>query len=114
MSMTGPGTSGLPLFAPPAPDPVQAVHDAAEAEHAEFLDRVRKLLLGLFGGTELVISTDEAWHWMERYGVKLPEGASPNVLGTLFSGWNRAEPVSWTRSKREGSHGNLLRTWRIR
>lgn len=103
--------SELPLFAPAVPAVVTAVHDRAEAAHAEFLGRVRRILLGMYAGSGTAISTDEAWSAMERYGIKLPEGASPNVLGSLFSGWERARAVGWTRSKRLGANGNLLRTW---
>lgn len=106
--------SELPLFAPPVESAaVQAVHDRAEDTHAEFLDRVRRILAGMYASGGYVISTDEAWAAMERYGIRIPEGCSPNVLGSLFSGWERATPVGWTRSKRPGANANLLRTWEI-
>lgn len=114
MSLSGPGVAGLPLFAPPANSPaVQAVHDRAEDTHADFLDRVRRTLAGMYGGSGTAVSTDEAWSAMERYGIRIPDGCSPNVLGSLFSGWSRAKPVGWTRSKRPGANANLLRTWTI-
>lgn len=107
--------SDLPLFAPAAvtDTAVRAVHDHAEDRHAEFLDRVRRILAGMYAGSETAISTDEAWSAMERYGIRIPEGCSPNVLGSLFSGWDRAQPIGWTRSKRPGANANLLRTWVI-
>lgn len=105
----------LPLFAAMrAPDPVPAVHDAAELEHAAFLNRVRRILVGMYAGRGQAISTDEAWNAMDRYGVKLPAGASPNLMGSLFSGWSRARATGHVvRSKREGAHGNWIRTWVI-
>lgn len=114
MSERAPMTD-LPLFAPDrAPEPVPAVHTAAELEHAAFFDRVRRILGNMYGGTDRAISTDEAWKVMELYGIKLPAGASPNLLGTLFSGWKRARATDKViRSKRFGAGGNMLRTWLI-
>lgn len=103
----------LDLFAPPATPEVREIHERLEAAHAAFLGRVRGVLAGMYGGSGIAISTDDAWRCMEGYGIKLPADASPNLMGSLFSAWSRAKPIGWTRSKREGSHGNLLRLWEI-
>lgn len=106
--------SDLPLFAPPAPPEVQAIHGRLEDSHARFLDRLRAIVAGCFAGSGIEISTDNAWELMAKYRVKLPEGASPNLMGSLFSGWERATAVGWKRSKRDGAHGNLIRTWVVK
>lgn len=104
----------LPLFAAPVPDAVKAVHDHAETEHAAFLNRVRRILAGMYGGRPEPISADEAWDAMDRYRIALPAGASPNLMGSLFSGWPRARATGLTtRSKRRGANGNLLMLWLI-
>lgn len=96
------------LFAPPE---VEAIHDEMERRNGEFLERVRRLVAGHHAGTGEAISTDEVWRIMDRYGIAVPDGCSPNVLGGLFSHWSRARAKGWTRSTRAGAHGNLLRTW---
>jgi hypothetical protein len=53
------------------------------------------------------------WSILERYGIDFPPGCSPNVLGGLFSEWDRARAVGWTRSKREKANRNLIRLWVI-
>lgn len=114
MSQVPQPLSMLPLFADPAPAPVRAVHDAAEAEHAAFLDRVRRLLAGHYAGSGIEVTTDHAHDLMDRYGIKPPAGASPNLLGTLFSGWDRARSTGrMVRSKRRGANGNVLICWKI-
>ena len=107
--------TGLPLFAPPASEhpAVKAVHDRHRSEHADWLARLRQVFARLYGGTRLPVSTDEVWLTMRRNGIELPAGASPNILGSFFSGWERAPPVGWTRSRRAGAHANLIRTWQI-
>lgn len=110
----------LPLFAPPAPERVKLsdVHAAAEREHAAFFERLRDLVGKLFAGRE--ITSDQVRWTMDRYVIDFPPGASPNVMGTFFSGWDRAVPVmvndqvQLTRpSQRKASHGNPLKVWRI-
>lgn len=102
----------LPLFAAPAP--VKAVHDRAETEHAAFLTRVRLLLAGIYARRGIAICADQVHEVMEKYRIKLPAGASPNLLGSMFSGWPRARATGQhTRSKRPGANGNLLMTWVI-
>lgn len=101
----------LPLFAP-VPELVKAVHDSAETEHGAFLERVRRLVAGHWAPSGRPISMDEVHEIMDRYRITLPAGASPNILGTLLSGWSRARATGqMIRSKRLGSNGNLIRTW---
>lgn len=111
----------LPLFAAPDPERVvvSKVHAAAEREHAVFFDRLRRLAFSHFKGME--ICSDQIRWLMERYAIDIPAGSSPNIMGTFFSGWDRAEAVMLTEhvqkttpSKRRGSHGNLLKCWRIK
>jgi hypothetical protein len=45
--------------------------------------------------------------------LRIPDGMSPNCMGTFFSTWDRAEKVGMIRSVRDGSNGNLIFTWRI-
>lgn len=113
----------LPLFAPPpVSEPrVATAHDRAEVEHVAFLNRVRKILEGMFSGTDIRVTTDDVWEAMDRYGIHLPLGASPNLLGSFFSGWGRAQPVVDDEGKqrlqasaRRGANGNLLRVWKVR
>lgn len=112
MSLTGPGTAGLPLFAEPAPEPVRRKLEAFEVREASFLDRVRSLVLGHYKGSEC--TADDAHRIMTRYQVEVPTGCSPNVMGTLFSGWSRATNTGRTiRSKRPGAGGNIIAVWRI-
>lgn len=104
----------LPLFAAPepAPAPVRAQLDRFEREESDFLMRVRRLLLGHYRGSEC--DADKAHRVMERYGVTVPAGCSPNVMGTLFSGWDRARDSGrMIRSKRPGAGGNLIKVWLI-
>lgn len=104
----------LPLFAGTAPESVEIVHDAAELEHAAFFERVRRLVAGHYAGSGRAISMDEVHEIMEKFGIKLPAGASPNVLGSMLSGWSRARRApEMIRSKRLGSKGNVLMTWTI-
>ena len=105
-------TETLPLFAPRAPEPVPTIHTNFEALQSEFLDKLRRLLeLRYADGPP--ISTDDVWERMEEWGITIPEGVSYNVMGTLFSGWDRARPHTWLRSKRKNAHGNLIRSWYI-
>lgn len=112
MSLIGPGVAGLPLFGQPAPEPVRATHAAFEDREASFLERVRRLVLGHYKGSEC--TADDAHRIMTRYQVEIPAGCSPNVMGTLFSGWDRASDTGrMIRSKRDGAGGNLIKVWRI-
>lgn len=115
MSQTGPGVAGLPLFAPAALAPADAgPRDAAEERHAAFLERVRHLVAGHYAGTGITVTADDVHRIMDQYRIGLPEGASPNCLGTFFSGWNRARSTGhMVRSKRAGSNGNPLLQWII-
>lgn len=112
MSLTGPGTRGLPLFDEPAPPAVQAVHAELETREASFLERVRRLVLGHYRGSEC--TADDAHRIMARYQIGVPAGRSPNVMGTLFSGWDRAHDTGrMIQSRRDGAGGNLIKVWRI-
>lgn len=115
MSQVGPGVAGLPLFAPEPPAPSDAgPRDHAEAEHQRFLERVRRLFAGHYAGSRITVTTDDVWRIMERYRIELPAGASPNILGTFFSGWDRARSTGhMVRSKRSGANGNALVQWTI-
>ena len=124
MSQVGPGVAGLPLFGAVEERPAKPVHDRHQEEHAVFFERVRGLVAGRYGGHGIRVTTDEVWDTMERYGVKLPPGASPNILGSFFSAWDMAEPVEdlidgerrqrMQKSKRRGANGNLLRVWTVK
>lgn len=104
----------LPLFAEPTPPAVKAVHDAAELEHAAFFDRVRRLVAGHYAGSGIRISMDDVHRILDRYGIKLPAGASPNIWGSFFAGWSRAKSTgTFVRSKRDGSNGNLIAEWLV-
>jgi hypothetical protein len=117
MSQIGPGTMGLPLFEP-TPPPVQAKLRSLEELHAEWMNTLRALVLMKHGGRE--VTMDDVHDCMDAAGSKLPAGASPNILGGFFSGWAHARPAclsdgtpKWTRSKRAGANGNLLRVWKV-
>lgn len=113
MKPSGGNVHDLPLFAEPVPAFVRHIQGQNEDAHDKFLTRLRERLAFEYAGTGTEISTDHAWATMTRWGISLPEGASPNCLGSLFSGWSRATPKGWTRSKRDGAHANLLRQWQI-
>ncbi len=50
----------------------------------------------------------------EHPELRIPDGMSPNVMGSFFSTWACAERTDgFRRSKREGTHGNPLIAWRI-
>lgn len=91
---------------------MQQVHDRFEQAEAPFLERVRRLIAGHYAGSEC--SADDAHRIMVRYGVTIPAGCSPNVMGTLFSGWDRARDTGrMIRSKRDGAGGNLIKVWLV-
>lgn len=120
MSLTGPGVSGLPLFDEPkvVARKIDAVLEVEERENAAFLNRVRHLVAGHFKGQD--ITTDQVWWVMGRYGIEIPAGKSPKILGTFFRGWSRASMVLDSEgkqrkrpSKRQGANGNDLGVWLI-
>lgn len=89
---------------------VRRIHERMEETNAEWMKRVRNGFAFHFAGRE--VTTDDLWGYMEANDLRSP--ASPNLLGSFFSGWDRAKPTSqFARSNRKGAHGNLLRKWRI-
>jgi hypothetical protein len=114
----------LPLFAQPA-SPTKgkrkshAAGAAAASGHDEFLARLREAVAFYYGGTGLQITTDEVWLTMKRKKINLPAGASPNILGSFFKGWDRAVPVMGTNGQQRVTMsqrviGNFLRMWIVR
>lgn len=109
-------TSDLPLFSPPNPEAeeVERIHEDMEDRNRRWLSRARRELARLYEWAGRPLSTDDLWKMMETGDVPaLPPDASSNLLGSVFSGSDEWEPVGFIRSSREGSHGNLLRTWRL-
>lgn len=120
MSATGPGTAGLPLFAATdTREEIKRVRVQAEVKHAEFFSRLRHLVGQMFAGQD--ITSDQVRWVMDRYGLGIPAGASPNIMGTFFTGWDRAEPVMGLEGKqrtrvttRKEGRGNDLKVWLIK
>ena len=79
-------TSDLPLFSPPNPEQetVDEIHQDMEDRNRRWLTRARRELARLYEWAGRPLSTDDLW-----------------------------EAVGFIRSSREGSHGNLLRTWKL-
>ena len=77
----------------------------AASGHAAWLERTRRraLYLALLNGT---VTTDDLW----LAGVRPPEGASPNIFGSIFND-PRFRFVGYVKSKRPKAHRNLLRVW---
>lgn len=91
---------------------VRQIHDQLEETNAEWMSRVRAGFAFHFVGQG--VSTDDLWAFMDANDNELPPGASPNLLGSFFRGWDRARPTGqMIRSKRRGAHSNVLATWRI-
>ncbi len=104
----------LDLFSiTPAPEDVREIHDSMESRAEEPMAAWRDWLRAYARAHLSPVSTDDLWRAMDKGLVPpIPEGSSPNVLGSVFSGDPRGwRPVGWERSRRDGSHGNLLRTW---
>ena len=104
----------LDLFTPPpAPPEVRPIHEAMEARAETPMAAWRRWLREHARALQRPVTTDDLWRAMDRGQVPpIPEGSSPNVLGSVFSGdpagWRA---VGWERSTREGSNGNALRSW---
>jgi len=61
-----------------------------------------------------LISTDHVWRLMrERPELRIPDGMSSNVMGSLFASWELATHEGHVRSERDGANRNLLTQWRI-
>ncbi|GMV07394.1 MAG: hypothetical protein AMXMBFR53_36690 [Gemmatimonadota bacterium] len=125
MSMHTPTTFGLPLFgnAEPKPEPVKTaeVLDRMAVERRDWLRYMRTRLVQVFlgrvrdvGRERAYVTTDDAWDLIDAEPTLcgLPAGASPNLLGALFRGWEWQAIDREHVSTREGSHGNLLTRWR--
>jgi hypothetical protein len=103
----------LPLFAAPAPEEVREIHQAMASRAEEPMQAWREWLRGYALAHLTPVSTDDLWRAMDRGLVPpIPEGSSPNVLGSVFSGdpagWRR---VGFARSTRNGANGNLISEW---
>lgn len=107
------GTADLPLFADPAPPGVEPIHRKMEDRAPDPMAAWRKWLRDHARAHMTPVSTDDLWRAIERGAVPpIPEGQSPNVLGSVFSGdprgWRR---TGFVRSRREGANGNLISEW---
>lgn len=126
MSLRTPTTYGLPLFAPeaePEPEPVKAtaVLDRMAEERRDWLRYMRTRLVQVYfarvtaaGRDAAFVTADDARQLMDAEPTLcgLPAGASTNLLGALFRGWEWQAIDREHVSTREGSHGNLLTRWR--
>lgn len=106
-------TSAVPsLFDTPEGSEVREIQADQEARNAAFLRHLRACVA--FHWIGRTVTTDEVWQTMEANGLEIPAGASPNLLGSFFAGWDRATATGEVRrSSRKGAHGNLLRCWVI-
>lgn len=92
---------------------VRDIHASMEESNAEWLARVRNGFAFHFSGR--TVTADDLWSYLDAHDIALPADSSPNLLGSFFSGWDRAKGTGdFIRSKRPEAHANLLRKWEIR
>lgn len=91
---------------------VRKIHESMEESNADWLARVRNGFAFHHAGRE--VTTDDVWTYLDAHDIALPADSSPNLLGSFFSGWDRARAADrFVRSKRKGANANLLRCWRL-
>lgn len=125
MSLRAPTTFGLPLFGPPPePEPAkaQSVLDAMAEERRAWLRYMRARLAQTYlarvterGRDAAYVTADDARQLMDDEPTLcgLPAGASTNLLGALFRGWEWQQINRGHVSSTPGSHGNILARWRF-
>ncbi|MGD9827109.1 MAG: hypothetical protein AB7E70_20275 [Hyphomicrobiaceae bacterium] len=81
---------------------------SAVSRHHGWLTEARRVALQLAHEKGTVTADD-----VRAAGVETPDGASPNVWGSVFLR-DVFEHVGYTHSARPEAHRNLLRVWRLK